>query len=219
MGLILSIYNTDLRPATDNAFDLGTLNNQFKDLFLNGTAYLDALTMEGDITLSTHNIITDTTTGTKIGTAIDQKLGFFNATPIIQPIATTDIKDVLVNLGLLANSGITPLNLDGGLLTAGDILVTSLAATSGITNYSVVLADVNGNLKRDSDITFMTDTLYVAKLDISTNPFKPKIYSQETEPDIGNSTCAFWHDSTSGVDKMYLLIDYNGTQKKVELTA
>lgn len=32
-----------------------------------------------------HHIQTGTTTGTKIGTAASQKLGFFNATPIIQP--------------------------------------------------------------------------------------------------------------------------------------
>jgi len=35
------------------------------------------------------NIVLDTTTGTKIGTATSQKLGFFNATPIVQPSAYT----------------------------------------------------------------------------------------------------------------------------------
>lgn len=35
------------------------------------------------------NIILDTTTGTKIGTATTQKLGFYNATPIVQPTALT----------------------------------------------------------------------------------------------------------------------------------
>ena len=36
------------------------------------------------------NIILDTTTGTKIGTATDQKLGFFNATPVVQQTELTD---------------------------------------------------------------------------------------------------------------------------------
>lgn len=31
------------------------------------------------------NIILDATTGTKIATAVSQKLGFWNATPIVQP--------------------------------------------------------------------------------------------------------------------------------------
>jgi len=38
-----------------------------------------ALTMADGI-----NIVADTTTGTKIGTAITQKLGFWNATPVVQ---------------------------------------------------------------------------------------------------------------------------------------
>ena len=33
----------------------------------------------------TINMVLNTTTGTKIGTATNQKLGFWNATPIIQP--------------------------------------------------------------------------------------------------------------------------------------
>ena len=35
------------------------------------------------------NIILDTTTGTKIGTATTQKLGFYNVTPVVQPTALT----------------------------------------------------------------------------------------------------------------------------------
>lgn len=38
-----------------------------------------------NITLVAGNIITDTTTGTKIGTATNQKLSFWGATPIVQP--------------------------------------------------------------------------------------------------------------------------------------
>jgi hypothetical protein len=35
------------------------------------------------------NLIVNATTGTKIGTATSQKLGFWNATPIIQPAGAT----------------------------------------------------------------------------------------------------------------------------------
>ena len=42
-----------------------------------------------NLTMLAGNIITDTTTGTKIGTATGQKLGFWNATPIIQPAGAT----------------------------------------------------------------------------------------------------------------------------------
>jgi hypothetical protein len=72
------------------------------------------------IVLKAGNIVTDTTTGTKIGTDANQKLGFFNATPIIRPsvgaalstggsetnanLATriNDIRTALINLGLVS---------------------------------------------------------------------------------------------------------------------
>lgn len=48
-------------------------------------ATVTTLVVEGNITLDAINVILDTTTGTKIGTAATQKLGFFDATPIVQP--------------------------------------------------------------------------------------------------------------------------------------
>jgi hypothetical protein len=56
-----------------------------------------------DITISdAQNIILNVTTGTKIGTATTQKLGFFNATPVVQPTSATDLGTALSNLGLRA---------------------------------------------------------------------------------------------------------------------
>jgi hypothetical protein len=49
------------------------------------TAHL-TITSAGNITLADAvNIAVNTTTGTKIGTATNQKLAFWNATPIVQP--------------------------------------------------------------------------------------------------------------------------------------
>jgi hypothetical protein len=39
------------------------------------------------------NVILGTTTGTKIGTGTTQKLGFYNATPVVQPTAVADATD------------------------------------------------------------------------------------------------------------------------------
>lgn len=47
----------------------------------------------------------NTGTGTKLGTATTQKIGFWNATPIVQPANTVAIDDVLVNTGLRASGG------------------------------------------------------------------------------------------------------------------
>jgi len=72
------------------------------------------LTLAAHLTLSAKNIVTDTSTGTKIGTAggsSGQKLGFFGATPVAQPLFATgashtvdELITVLQNLGLLRQS-------------------------------------------------------------------------------------------------------------------
>lgn len=57
-----------------------------KDPVLNGDVFFKNTTQ----TLAEGvNIVLGTTTGTKIGTSASQKLGFFNATPVVQPTALT----------------------------------------------------------------------------------------------------------------------------------
>lgn len=59
-------------------------------------------------TLSTHmqlldgrNIRTGRTTGTMIGTATDQKIGFFGTTPVVQQAAPTTLANVITVLQTL----------------------------------------------------------------------------------------------------------------------
>ena len=54
--------------------------------------------------LNGRNIQTGRSIGTKIGTAADQKIGFFGATPVVPQ--STDIKTSLVNLGLLSATAV-----------------------------------------------------------------------------------------------------------------
>lgn len=50
------------------------------------TSAAAGLTLASHLTMGdAKNIILNTTTGTKIGTAVGQKLGFYNATPVVQP--------------------------------------------------------------------------------------------------------------------------------------
>lgn len=57
------------------------------------------------------NIILNTGTGTKIGTGTTQKLGFFNATPVVQQSGAIDT--ALSNLGLVTSPTITPTSYTG----------------------------------------------------------------------------------------------------------
>jgi len=101
-GHKLSFRDTDLYVTSD---DDGHL-----DLTADTSVDVNAL-----LDISAQNIKTDTSTGTKIGTATDEKLGFFNATPVVQQPHTSvsdpptkaeveAIRDALVNLGLMASS-------------------------------------------------------------------------------------------------------------------
>ncbi len=104
----------------------------------------------GNITLSTVNIITDTSTGTKIGTATNQKLGFFNSTPIVQP--TGDVITALQNLGLGASltvlaTTITSRTLWGQTYDGSGNVSGSLTAVTDITGgaSNMVITSGTGN--------------------------------------------------------------------------
>lgn len=103
----LAVYNSGsttfvdaIASATKIAFRIGS------------TTYIDftssLLTLADPL-----NIVLGTTTGTKIGTATTQKLGFFNATPIVQPTVTgsrggnaalASLLTQLASLGLVVDS-------------------------------------------------------------------------------------------------------------------
>jgi hypothetical protein len=58
-----------------------------QELYINAKAFLNY-----DVTIADgKNLILNTTNGTKIGTAANQKLGFFNATPVVQQSGLTQL--------------------------------------------------------------------------------------------------------------------------------
>lgn len=89
---------------------------------------------------NTFNFSFSTATGTKFGTGTTQKIGFFNAPPIVQPSSTTDLRQGLIDLGFFATGGASPLNLNGGKLTAGTFQMTT-SPTFG----AIMTSDASGN--------------------------------------------------------------------------
>lgn len=71
--------------------------------------------------------------------------------------------------------------------------------------------EVDGTNERTGCHKTNTITVTQAAFDVNF----PKIYYQSTEPDIPNDTFAFWVDSDDS--KYYMILDYGGTQKKIEL--
>ena len=101
-----------LRIGTEKA---GTGSARALELQTDGTTRLTVGTTGLFTIADALNIAVGTTTGTKIGTATTQKLGFFNATPVVQPTAVADATDAasvitqlnallsrMRNLGLIA---------------------------------------------------------------------------------------------------------------------
>jgi hypothetical protein len=68
-----------------------------------------------------NDIAVGTSTGTKIGTATTQKLGFYNATPVVQPAAVTDITTTATT-GTLPTPDGTVTIADADAPTVGELL-------------------------------------------------------------------------------------------------
>ncbi len=76
---------SELSTAVDAASPAGSANT-----FTGLNTFTGGLTVTtAAVTITDVNVVLSATTGTKIGTATTQKLGFFNATPIAQPSAYT----------------------------------------------------------------------------------------------------------------------------------
>jgi hypothetical protein len=73
------------------------------------------------------NIVLGTTSGSKIGTAVTQKLGFFNATPIVQPAAAGQAAAAAQTQDALTNS------------TGGTVSTTLAAITAPASNATTSL--------------------------------------------------------------------------------
>jgi len=145
-----------LRDNADNAVSLTADGTGFAQ----GFVFIDSTSAElgfgggavPDITLSatgiaivsgnvgTHRMSLIDATGITIATSPTQKLGHFGAMPIVRPGATNDIKDSIVSLGLITGGGATPLDLDGGALTAGRAILSQAD-----TPATPALAFGNGN--------------------------------------------------------------------------
>jgi len=75
-------------------------------LYVVGNFKLDGTSIfNGNITLSnTYNFVFSSSQGSKIGTAITQKIGFWNATPIAQPTTATASATFVANAGTAINT-------------------------------------------------------------------------------------------------------------------
>jgi hypothetical protein len=150
-------FDSALVPSSDNARDLGTDSLQWKDLYLNGTANLDVVDIDGAT-----QIDATVTVGVN-DTGYDVK--FFGATSGSSLLWDESADDLILG-------GVAGLIVPDGKLTLGSTAVTSTAAEINVldgyadasfsnTADSIVFADADAStggsdLRRESTSDFLT---------------------------------------------------------------
>lgn len=106
---ILHSFGTteQLRLGYDTSNYLAITVSSAGSVNLNAVGASAGFTFVDAVTLSDVNLILGTTTGSKIGTATSQKLGFWNATPVVQPTTGYSAATFTANSGTAVNDAST----------------------------------------------------------------------------------------------------------------
>lgn len=143
--------NTALRPKTDDAVDLGTTSQKFRDAYIDGTAYMDAVDIDsgaidgttiGATVASTGAFTTLTSTGvtTLNGTSIPNAVTLVS-TAATQTLTNKTLTSPTVNGGTINNATI-------GATTPNTGAFTTLSATGNVTlgDASTDNVTINGTI-------------------------------------------------------------------------
>jgi len=110
--------DSGVAPTAPNDGDIWFDGTNLK--FRISTNTRDILTSAGGTLADAANIAIGTTTGTKFGTATTQKIGFYNATPVVQPSAVADLTTTFTENAVTANGSVTIAN--GNSPTVSEVL-------------------------------------------------------------------------------------------------
>jgi cytoskeletal protein CcmA (bactofilin family) len=153
--------NSAIIPNTDNTYDLGSSSQQWKDIYINGTAYLDAIDFNGTAISSTAaelNIIDGDTTATST-TLADADRVVVNDAGTMKQVALTDFETYFES-ALDTLSNVTTVGaLNSGSITSGFGTIntgsSTITTTGLITGGSLDIDDVliNGTTIGHTDDT------------------------------------------------------------------
>jgi cytoskeletal protein CcmA (bactofilin family) len=184
----LTIAATSIVPSTDDAFDLGSSGAEFKDLYIDGVAYIDAINFNGTAIASTAaelNIVdgdTSASTGVTIATS-DQFI--INDGGTMKQLTFADL-ETWVESNIDTGASLTTVGaLDSGSITSGfgniDNGSSTITTTGLISGGSLDIDDVliNGSTighTDDTDLITLADgvvtvagELDAVSLDVSGN--------------------------------------------------
>ncbi len=189
-------FKSNLTPDDDDSYDLGTSSQEWRNLYIDGTANIDSLVAD------TADINGGTVDGATVGansassgafttlsasgqTDLNGDINLGNAnTDSITPVGRFDahilpLTDNAVDLGasglefkdlhLDGTANIDVLDVDNGANIAGGLVANS-AAISDLTDNRVVIAGTSGELEDSANLTFDGSTLAVTgAVTVSTN--------------------------------------------------
>jgi hypothetical protein len=144
--------STEVKPKTDNTLDIGTSALQFKDMYLNGKAYIDGL---GETLLvDTDKAIQFRDSALSINSSTDGQLDID---------ADTELELVAPTVDIDASTAVTidtaTLTITGAANITGDLDVDNI----NINNNTIISTDTNGNIALTPNGTGEVD---ISKVDI-----------------------------------------------------
>ncbi len=144
--------STEVKPKTDNTLDIGTSALQFKDMYLNGKAYIDGL---GETLLvDTDKAIQFRDTALSINSSTDGQLDIDADTELELVAPTVDI-----DASTAVTIDTTTLTITGAANVTGDLDVDNI----NINGNAIISTDTNGNI----DLTPNgTGEVNISKVDI-----------------------------------------------------
>ena len=220
------ITTSVIRPKTDNTVDLGTSTLEFKDLFLDGTAKVDTLTVDesatiaAGLTVDTTTLVVDATNNrVGVGTASPSTtLHISSATPIITLTDTDNPHSATINTN--SATGSLSISADTGNAVADSAIILNIdntekvrvladgsvgigTATPSATLDVVGGAEINGDLTVTGNTTLgnaATDTVTITA-DVASN----LIPSADNTYDLGASGSEWkdlYIDGTANIDAL-----------------
>jgi len=108
-SLLFETYSGDSNyfSSTGASFRIRTTDGNAIDFQTGNTSRVVVLATGGILMRDANNFTFNATTGTKIGTAITEKLSFWNATPIVQPTTSVAASTFVANTSMILNDTAT----------------------------------------------------------------------------------------------------------------
>ena len=139
----IRIQDGAIVPVTDSDIDLGSSSLEFKDLYIDGTATIDTLTIDEAATIGT-------TLGVTGATTLSSTLGVTGATTLSSTLAVTGTSTLTGNV-----TTTNDLSVGGNLTVTGNATISgNLTFGDADTDSITLTADVASHITPDTDDTY-----------------------------------------------------------------